>query len=77
MRLTSLAFLMVTAMGLCSGCGYKQLTRQDEGVKAAWSDVTDQSDATDQYQRRAELIPTLLKAVQGYADQQQRISRPT
>jgi LemA protein len=67
MRAASLAFLMVSATVLCSGCGYKQLTRQDEDVKAAWSDVS------HQYQRRAELIPTLLAAVQGYAGQQQRV----
>jgi LemA protein len=66
MRAGSLAFLAILAAGLCSGCGYRQLTRQDEDVKAAWSDVI------HQYQRRAELIPTLARVVQDYATQEQR-----
>jgi LemA protein len=50
-----------------SGCGYSSLTRQDEEVKAAWSEVL------NQYQRRADLIPNLVKAVQGYANQEQQV----
>ena len=50
-----------------SGCGYNALTRQDEDVKAAWSDVT------NQYQRRADLIPNLVRTVKGYANQEQQV----
>jgi LemA protein len=50
-----------------SGCGYSSLTRQDEDVKAAWSEVL------NQYQRRADLIPNLVKVVQGYANQEQQV----
>src|SRR5437870_12815289 len=46
---------------LLSGCGYNQLQSKDEQVKAAWSEVV------NQYQRRADLIPNLVKAVKGYA----------
>jgi LemA protein len=50
-----------------SGCGYSSLTRQDEEVKADWSEVL------NQYQRRADLIPNLVRAVQGYANQEQQV----
>src|ERR1700742_2728897 len=58
----------VAVLTLCiSGCGYSALTRQDEEVKAAWSEVL------NQYQRRADLIPNLVKVVQGYANQEQQV----
>lgn len=45
-----------------SGCGYNTLIEQDENVNQAWAQVE------NQYQRRADLIPNLVKTVQGYAD---------
>jgi LemA protein len=66
MRAWSLAFLVILAAGL-SGCGYSQLTREDEDVKAAWSEVI------NQYQRRADLIPNLVRTVKGYANQEQQV----
>jgi LemA protein len=66
MRAGSLALVAFLALGL-SGCGYNSLTRQDEEVKAAWSDVT------NQYQRRADLIPNLVRTVKGYANQEQQV----
>jgi len=45
-----------------SGCGYNEFQRQDEAVKAAWSEVI------NNYQRRADLIPNLVATVQGAAD---------
>ena len=50
-----------------AGCGYNKLQEQDEGVKAAWSEVV------NQYQRRADLIPTLVAAVKGFAAQEERV----
>ena len=50
-----------------SGCGYNKLQEQDEGVKAAWSEVV------NQYQRRADLIPNLVAAVKGFAAQEERV----
>ena len=47
-----------------AGCGYNDLQRQDEGVKAAWSEVV------NQYQRRADLVPNLVNTVKGYAAQE-------
>jgi LemA protein len=66
MRAWSLAF-MAAAVFLLSGCGYNSLQSQDEGVKAAWSEVV------NQYQRRADLIPNLVNTVKGYAAQEQRV----
>src|SRR5215469_8852596 len=66
MRAGFLAFVVLGAV-LLSGCGYNQLTRQDEDVKAAWSEVI------NQYQRRADLIPNLVRTVQGYANQEQQV----
>jgi len=53
----------VAVMSL-AGCGYNDLQRQDEGVKAAWSEVV------NQYQRRADLVPNLVNTVKGYAAQE-------
>jgi LemA protein len=66
MRAWFLACVAFLASGL-SGCGYNSLQKQDEDVKAAWSDVT------NQYQRRADLIPNLVKTVKGYANQEQQV----
>ncbi len=54
-------FLIVSASGFY-GCGYNTLVSMDEGVNSAWSQVE------NQYQRRADLIPNLVKTVQGAAD---------
>jgi LemA protein len=51
----------------CPGCGYNKLQQQDEGVKAAWSEVL------NQYQRRADLIPNLVATVKGFAIQEQTV----
>jgi LemA protein len=67
MRAWCLAFVAIAASIGLPGCGYNALTRQDEDVKAAWSDVT------NQYQRRADLIPNLVRTVKGYATQEQQV----
>src|SRR5437870_11180141 len=68
-KLLGSAGLIATAMVamLLSGCGYNQLQRQDEQIKAAWSEVV------NQYQRRADLVPNLVNTVKGYAAQEQTI----
>jgi len=52
---------------LMSGCGYNSLNAGDEQIKAAWSEVL------NQYQRRADLIPNLVKTVEGFAQQERDV----
>ena len=54
-------FIIVLAAFSLYGCGYNTMQAQDEGIKAAWSEVL------NQYQRRADLIPNLVNTVKGYA----------
>lgn len=60
------AVLATSTIGL-SGCGYNNLQAQDEQVTAAWSEVV------NQYQRRSDLVPNLVKVVQQYAKQEQEV----
>lgn len=61
-----IALVMILTL-LLSGCGYNEIQRKDEAVKAAWSQVL------NVYQRRADLIPNLVKTVKGYAQQEQQV----
>jgi LemA protein len=59
---------LVTGLALlASGCGYNRIQQQDQGVKAAWSEVL------NQYQRRADLVPNLVNTVKGFAAQEQKV----
>ena len=55
-----LIVLAIMILGLC-GCGYNKIQKQDEQVNASWAEVL------NQYKRRADLVPSLVKVVQGYA----------
>lgn len=61
------AALMLVASLLLGGCGYNTIQTQDEAVKAAWSEVV------NQYQRRADLIPNLVRTVRGFAAQEEKV----
>jgi len=61
----ALATVALSAAMLLSGCGYNDFQRQDEGVKAGWSEVL------NQYQRRADLIPNIVATVKGEASFEQ------
>jgi LemA protein len=50
-----------------SGCGYNVIPTKQEAAKAAWAEVQNQS------QRRADLVPTLVATVQGYAKQEKDV----
>ena len=50
-----------------SGCGYNDLQQQDEIIKARWGHVL------NQYQRRFDLIPNLVRVVKAYADHEREI----
>lgn len=55
--IASLSLLMLTTFG----CGYNEVIERDEAVKAAWAETE------NQYQRRADLVPNLVRVVQGAA----------
>ncbi|MGE3849379.1 MAG: LemA family protein [Gammaproteobacteria bacterium] len=61
-----LLLLLFLSLSL-SGCGYNSLQSADEQVKAAWSEVL------NQYQRRADLIPNLVKTVKAFAAQEKEV----
>lgn len=61
---TFLTLLFVIAL---SGCGYNSFQRYDEEIKSSWSEVL------NQYQRRADLVPNLVKTVQGYAQHEKDV----
>ena len=65
-RVIAVLFAAIATLSL-AGCGYNDLQRQDEGIKAAWSEVL------NQYQRRADLVPNLVNTVRGYAAQEQTV----
>ena len=68
---STLKRLIVAGVALASlalgGCGYNTIQEQDEAVKASWSEVV------NQYQRRADLIPNLVRTVQGFAAQEEKV----
>lgn len=56
-----LLFLLAPLLAmLLTGCGYNEIQRLDEQVKAAWSQTL------NQYERRAELVPKLVNSVNAY-----------
>jgi LemA protein len=57
----SVAILFMIASSF-TGCGYNSLVTSEENIKSAWAQVE------NQYQRRADLIPNLVKTVEGAAD---------
>src|SRR3954452_20480850 len=67
MRLLSRSILILALVALLSGCGYNAIQQKDETVKAGWSEVL------NQYKRRADLIPNLVKTVQGYAQHEAKV----
>ena len=69
MRMLLAGLVLLLACGLLSGCGYNQIQRKDEAVKAAWSEVI------NQYQRRADLVPNLVATVKGYAAHEEQVFR--
>jgi LemA protein len=45
-----------------TGCGYNEVIDRDQTVKAGWAEVE------NQYQRRSDLVPNLVRVVQGAAN---------
>jgi LemA protein len=66
--MNSLRVLMLLLLvTMLTGCGYNAIQKQDEVVKAQWSEVL------NQYQRRADLVPNLVNTVKGYAAHEEKI----
>jgi LemA protein len=66
MRHLKFVVLLLSALTL-AGCGINNVPTYDEAMKAKWSEVQ------NQYQRRADLIPNLVEAVKGYAQQERDV----
>jgi len=65
-RAILLSIVLFAAFGL-SGCSYNELTAQQQNVKSKWSNVE------SSMQRRADLIPNLVKAAQMAGVQEQEV----
>jgi LemA protein len=65
--MTHRLLILLVVSSLLGGCGYNTLQSLDEQVKASWSEVT------NQYQRRADLIPNLVNTVKGFAQQEKDV----
>ena len=59
--------VLVMMLIALTGCGINNLPTYDEAVTAAWSEVS------NQYQRRADLVPNLINVVQGSADYERSV----
>lgn len=60
--LAILFLIIVAGLAGCYGCaGYNGLVASEESVSQAWADVE------NQYQRRADLVPTLIEVVESAA----------
>jgi LemA protein len=70
MKLKRIALLFLSAslaLAFLPSCGYNDIQRNDEAVKASWAEVL------NQYQRRFDLIPNLVRTVEAYAKQERDI----
>ena len=65
-HIPTLATLMALAISL-SGCGVNNIPTYEQSAKAAWSEVL------NQYKRRADLIPNLVKTVKGFAEHERKV----
>src|SRR6185437_26086 len=57
---------ILIALSLC-GCGVQSIPESKNAVEAAMSEVT------NQYKRRADLVPQLVDVVRGYAKQEEKV----
>lgn len=62
-----LAIVMILTSVMLSGCGYNSIQSKDEEVTSNWAEVL------NQYKRRADLVPSLVNVVQGYASHEKDV----
>ena len=65
--MTQRLLLLLATLLLLQGCGYNEIQVTDEKTKSAWSEVV------NQYKRRADLIPNLVRTVEGYAAHEKEV----
>jgi len=58
---------LLILVSMLNGCGYNALQSTDEQVTASWAEVL------NQYQHRANLTPSLINTVKGYAAQEKEV----
>ncbi|MFN3946208.1 MAG: LemA family protein [Allosphingosinicella sp.] len=58
---------LAPALLMLSACGINTIPAAEEEAKAAWANVE------NQYQRRADLVPNLVRTVQGFATQEREV----
>jgi len=66
MKKINLVFLMLIAF-LINGCMINNVPKYDEEVKAKWAQLM------NEYKRRADLIPNLVKTVKAYAKHEDKV----
>jgi LemA protein len=64
LRKLSVVICLLSAAALLSGCGVQSIPKAKNKVEASFAEVT------NQYKRRADLIPNLVETVKGYASQE-------
>lgn len=57
--------LLILSVAVCSGCGIQSIPQSKNQVEASMAEIT------NQYKRRADLIPSLVEVVKGYAKHEQ------
>ncbi len=60
-------YLVALCLALLSGCGYNTLQTAGESINVSWVEVL------GQYQRLADLIPSLVNTVKGYASHEKEV----
>lgn len=65
LKVAVLGLVLLTGGANLTGCSYNKMQAQDEQVNASWSEVV------NQYQRRADLIPNLVRTVERYTQHEQ------
>jgi LemA protein len=62
---TALVTVLILTATALSGCGIQAIPESKNGVEASLAELT------NQYKRRADLVPNLVETVKGYAKQEQ------
>ena len=58
---------LIAATLMLAGCGINTIPTYEQEAKAKWSEIQ------NQYKRRADLVPNLVEAVKGFADQEKSV----